>query len=438
MDIYTLTVVLFFSMFILLALGLPVGFTLGGVGLVFTLILWGPKALMTIAFAAQDNWAATLLMAAPLFLLMGSILEISGIADDIYEMFYKLMGGIRGGLGIGTIIICTIFAAIMGISGASTLTMGTIALPSMFKRGYNKHMVIGCVAAGGVLGILIPPSVIMILYAMVARESVGQLYAGGIVPGLLLATLYCLYMGIRCYFQPEMGPAIPLAERASFKEKLISLKAVIIPIALIFLALGTIYAGICTPTEAAAVGALGGFVSAAIKRRLTFEVVKKSLFQTFTITGMVMWILLGATLFSNLYRAMGAQDIVLGFVTDKLGIGPWGVIIMMQLSLFILGCLMDDYAIVLLCAPIYVPIIKALGFDTLWFAILFMVNMQMAYLTPPYGFNLFYMKSIVPPGVTMGDIYKSIVPYVGMQLTGLILCMVFPQLCVWLPRLLLK
>jgi tripartite ATP-independent transporter DctM subunit len=438
MDIYTLTVVLFFSMFILLALGLPVGFTLGGVGLVYTLFLWGPKALMTIAFAAQDNWGATLLMAAPLFLLMGCILEISGIADDIYEMFYKWMGGIRGGLGIGTIIICTIFAAIMGISGASTLTMGMIALPSMFKRGYNKHMVIGCVAAGGVLGILIPPSVIMILYAMVARESVGQLYAGGIVPGVLLATLYCLYMGIRCYFQPEMGPAIPLEERASFKEKLISLKAVIIPLALIFLALGTIYAGICTPTEAAAVGALGGFVSAAIKRRLTLEVVKKSLFQTFTITGMVMWILLGATLFSNLYRAMGAQDIVLGFVTDRLGIGRWGVLIMMQLSLFILGCLMDDYAIVLLCAPIYVPIIKALGFDTLWFAILFMVNMQMAYLTPPYGFNLFYMKSIVPRDITMADIYESIVPYVGMQLFGLILCMVFPQLCIWLPRLLMK
>jgi len=438
MDIHTLTLVLFFSMFILLALGLPVGFTLGGVGLVFTLFLWGPKALMTIAFAAQDNWGATLLMAAPLFLLMGSILEISGIADDIYEMFYKIMGGIRGGLGIGTIIICTIFAAIMGISGASTLTMGMIALPSMFKRGYNKQMVIGCVAAGGVLGILIPPSVIMILYAMVARESVGQLYAGGIVPGLLLATLYCLYMGIRCYFQPEMGPAIPVAERASFKEKLISLKAVIIPIALIFLALGTIYAGICTPTEAAGVGALGGFVSAAIYRRLTLTVVKKALFQTFTITGMVMWILLGATLFSNLYRAMGAQDLVMEFVVDRLGIGRWGVLIMMQLSLFILGCLMDDFAIVLLCAPIYVPIVKALGFDTLWFAILFMVNMQMAYLTPPYGFNLFYMKSIVPPGITMGDIYKSIVPYVGMQLTGLILCMIFPQLCVWLPRAVLK
>jgi tripartite ATP-independent transporter DctM subunit len=388
---------------------------------------------MTIAYAAFDNWSATMLMAAPLFLLMGAMLQESGIADDVYEMFYRWMGGLRGGLAIGTVIICTIFAAIMGISGASTITMGLIALPSMFKRGYNKEMVIGCIAAGGVLGILIPPSVIMIIYAMVARESVGEMFAGGVVPGLLLATFYILYIGIRCYFQPGLGPALPPEERASFKEKLVSLKAVILPICLIIVVLGSIYAGICTPTEASAIGAVGALLCAALYRKLTLTVLKKAMLQTFTLTGMVMWILLGAALFNNLYRAVGAQNLIMGLV-DSLGMSPWGVLITMQISLFVLGMLMDDFAIVMLCVPIYVPVIKALGFDTLWFAMLFMVNMQMAYLTPPYGFNLFYMKSIVPPGITMGDIYRSVIPFVALQMIGLILVMLFPPLAVWLPR----
>lgn len=433
MDITTITILLFGCMFILLATGIPVAFALGGVGLVFTYFLWGPKALMTIAYAAFDNWSATMLMAAPLFLLMGAMLQESGIADDVYEMFYRWMGGLRGGLAIGTVIICTIFAAIMGISGASTITMGLIALPSMFKRGYNKEMVIGCIAAGGVLGILIPPSVIMIIYAMVARESVGEMFAGGVVPGLLLATFYILYIGIRCYFQPGLGPALPPEERASFKEKLVSLKAVILPICLIIVVLGSIYAGICTPTEASAIGAVGALLCAALYRKLTLTVLKKAMLQTFTLTGMVMWILLGAALFNNLYRAVGAQNLIMGLV-DSLGMSPWGVLITMQISLFVLGMLMDDFAIVMLCVPIYVPVIKALGFDTLWFAMLFMVNMQMAYLTPPYGFNLFYMKSIVPPGITMGDIYRSVIPFVALQMIGLILLMIFPPLAVWLPR----
>ncbi|MEW5721903.1 MAG: TRAP transporter large permease subunit, partial [Thermodesulfobacteriota bacterium] len=368
-------------------------------------------------------------------LLMGTILQESGIADEVYEMFYRWMGGLRGGLAIGTVIICTIFAAIMGISGASTITMGLIALPSMFKRGYDKDIVIGSIAAGGVLGILIPPSVIMIIYAMVARESVGDLFAGGILPGLVLASLYIVYIGIRSYLQPHIGPALPPEERAGLKEKIISLKSVIMPVILIFLVLGTIYAGICTPTEASAVGAIGAFICAAVHKRLTLEVVKKATRYTFLLTGMVMWILLGASLFNNLYRAVGAQELIMEMVAG-MNMSPWAVLILMQVSLFVLGMLMDDFAIVMLCVPIYVPIIKALGFNTLWFAMLFMVNMQMAYLTPPYGFNLFYMKSIVPEGITMAHIYRSVIPFVGLQLLGLILVMVFPQLALWLPAML--
>jgi tripartite ATP-independent transporter DctM subunit len=432
MEIGTITILVFGTMFLTLSTGIPVSFALGGIGLIYTYFLWGPSALNIIAYAAFDNWSATILLAAPLFLLMGTVLQESGIADAIYEMFYRWMGGLRGGLAIGTVFICTIFAAIMGISGASTITMGLIALPSMFKRGYNKEIVIGSIAAGGVLGILIPPSVIMIIYAMISRESVGDMFAGGIVPGLLLAGLYILYIGIRSYFQPHIGPALPPEERASLKEKIVSLKGVVLPVLLIVVVLGSIYSGICTPTEASAIGAIGAIVCAAIHQRLTWQVLKKASTYTFMLTGMVMWILLGASIFNSLYRAVGAQTLIMDLVATT-DVSPWGVIIFMQLTLFVLGMLMDDFAIVMLCVPIYAPIVKALGFNTLWFAIVFMVNMQMAYLTPPYGFNLFYMKSIVPEGITMGDIYRSVVPFVLLQMLGLILVMAFPQIALWLP-----
>lgn len=435
MDISVLTLIIFGGMFLLLASGIPVSFALGGVGLFFTFFLWGPKALGTIAFAAFDIWSSPILMAAPLFLLMGIILQESGITDDVYEMFYRWMGPIRGGLAIGTIIICTIFAAIMGISGASTITMGLIALPSMLKRNYSKEIVIGSISAGGILGILIPPSVIMIIYSMIGRESVGEMFAGGVIPGLLLATLYILYIGLVAYLRPSMGPAIPKESRASWKEKFISLKSVILPLILIILVLGSIYAGICTPTEASAVGATGAFICAAIHKTLTLSVISKASLQTFKLTGMVMWILLGATLFNNLYRAIGAQSLIMNLVAE-LEMNRWIVLVLMQFSLFILGMLMDDFAVIMLCVPIYVPIIKALGFNSLWFAMLFMVNMQMAYLTPPYGFNLFYMKSIVPPGITMGHIYRSVIPFIGLQIIALVLIMIFPQLALWLPSLL--
>jgi tripartite ATP-independent transporter DctM subunit len=435
MDIVLTTIILFASMFLLLATGLPVAFALGGVGLLFTFFLWGPKAMGTIAFAAFDLMSSPILLAAPLFLLMGTILQESGIADDVYEMIYRWMGPVRGGLAMGTIIICTIFAAIMGISGASTITMGLIALPSMLKRHYHKNIAVGSVAAGGILGILIPPSVIMIIYSMIGRESVGDMFAAGVVPGLLLATLYILYIGARSFFQPNLGPALPRDERAKWKEKLVSLKAVVLPLILIFLVLGTIYLGICTPTEAAAVGALGAFICAAFRRRLTLELINNGCRQTFRLVGMALWILLGASQFNSLYRAVGAQTLLINLI-GELGMSPWMVLILMQVSLFLLGMLMDDFAVVMLCVPIYVPIIKILGFNSLWFAMLFMVNMQMAYLTPPYGFNLFYMKSIVPDHISMADIYRSVIPFICLQIIGLALVMIFPQLALWLPAVL--
>jgi len=363
---------------------------------------------------------------------MASVLQHSGIAEGVYDMFYKWMGGLKGGLSMGTVLICTIFAAITGVSGAATISMGLIAIPSMLKRNYNKHLAVGCVAVGGVLGIVIPPSCIMIIYGVVGHESVAALFMGGVIPGIICAAIYNTYIGMRCWQDPKLGPAVPVEERATWGEKLASLRAVVLPLVLIVTVLGSIYTGIATPTEAAAVGALGSFVCAAIHRRLTLPVFKNAIFQVLRLTSMVMWIVAGATCFSNLYTVMGARDLITSLVMS-FGMNPWLILILMQLSLFILGCMMDDYAIVMICAPIYVPIVKALGFDTLWFAILFILNMQIAYLTPPYGFNLFYLRGIVPKDITMGDLYRAVAPFIPLQILGLALVIVFPQLATWLP-----
>ncbi len=435
MSVAVLTITLFGSLFLLLATGLPIAFCLGGVAILFTFLLWGPEALRIVAYVALENWTQPLFIGGILFLLMGSVLQRSGIAEDMFRAINLWLGKIRGGLTMGVVVICTIFAAIVGVSGVATVTMGLIALPAMLQRGYDKHIALGTIAAGGALGILIPPSVIMILYCMVTGESIGDMFAGGIMPGLLLASLYIIYIGVLGQLRPHLFPRFE--ETVSWKDRFVSTKAIIIPVLLIALVLGTIYGGICTPSEAAAVGAIGCFTVAAFYRRLSWSVLREIFQETFSIGGMAAWVLLGAGLLNNLYRAMGAKTMVLDLV-GSLHVTPWLIIIGIQIIIFIFGMVMDDFAIVMLVAPIAAPIIKALGFNTLWFGILFMVNMQAAYLTPPYGFNLFYLKAIVPKGITMGDIYRSITPFVGLQLIGLATTMVIPQLALWLPSILGK
>jgi len=433
-SIEIITLIIFSTLFLLLALGVPVVFALGAVGVGFTIFLWGTPALFNMAIVIFKNMSSAVLLAIPLFLLMANLLQHSGIADTAYETAYHWMGPLRGGLAMGTVLICTVFAAMSGVSGAATVTMGLIAIPSMLKRNYNKQIAVGCVAAGGVLGIVIPPSVIMILYASFTRESVGGLFFGGIVPGVLIAMLHVTYIGIRSYLQPNLAPAIAPEDRVGWREKIVSLRAIVLPVVLIVLVLGSIWTGAATPTEAAGVGALGALLCAIIYRRVNWNMLNDSIRTTLRITCMVMWVVAAATAFNSLYVAIGARELVTDLILS-LEVNRWIILIGMQLTLFFFGCIMDDYAIVMLCAPIYVPIIITLGFDSLWFGILFILNMQMAYLTPPYGFNLFYLKGIVPKGVTMGDIYRSIVPFVVLQGTGLVLVMIFPQLALWLPSM---
>jgi len=338
---------------------------------------------------------------------------------------------------MGTVLICAVFAAMSGVSAAGTVTMGLVALPSMLRRGYHKDLALGCISAGGSLGILIPPSIIMIVFASLSGASVGKLFMGGVVPGLVICALFVAYIGIRARVQPTLGPSIPEEEKISWAQKLKLIKAVIFPVALVFLVLGTIYAGVTTPTEASAIGAFGALICAAIKGRVSWEMLKTSTLEAFKLSVMVGWIVLGAKSFSHIYAAIGAGNYILE-VISSLQMSPWLILLSMQVVLFLLGMFIDPIGIMMITLPVFLPLSQELGFDLIWFGVLFTVNMELAFITPPFGMNLFYMKGVVPPGITMGDIYRSILPFIVLELLGLILLALFPQLVLWLPNAMLR
>lgn len=438
MSIELITLVLFIALFALIFLGIPLAFALGSVSIIFTFIFLGPNSLYLLASRTSGAMFNYIMIAVPLFMFMANVLEKSGLADDLYQAFHIWMGPLRGGLAIGTVLICTAMAAMSGVSAAAVLTMGIIAVPAMLKRGYDKSMVLGSTMAGGALGQLIPPSVLMVVYGGMAGVSVGKMFMGGVFPGLILSGLFIFYIGIRCFFQKELGPALPKEERdkITWAMKFKALRAIILPVLLIVSVLGSIFQGIATPTEAAAIGAFGSVTCGLIYRRLTWDLLKNACINTLKSSCMVMWIMIGSLLFVSFYFGVGGADFVKEtFVGLK--INRWAIIFGMQLTIFFLGCLMDPAGIVLLCTPLYIPIINALGFDPLWFGVLFIVNLEMSYLTPPFGYNLFYMKSIAPEGVNMADIYRSVFPFVCLQATGLALCMIFPQLILWLPSIMI-
>jgi len=437
-SIELLTLALVLCILFIFVLGLPVAFSLSSVAMIFAMLLRGPAALGTVVYASWGSMTSFVLVAIPLFILLGNILQHSGIADAAYDMVHKWMGPIRGGLAMGTVLICTAMAAMVGVIGAGIVTMGVIALPAMVERKYDRKLAMGSIMAGGSLGALIPPSVPMILFANRTVQSVGRLFAGGIIPGLILSFLYCTYIGVRGYLQPDMAPALPPEERVSWREKFAALRGSILPIFIIVAILGSIFTGAATPTEAAAIGVLGTLISALIYRKFSWTMLKNAAYDTMRLFGMVFWILLGAACFTRFYMSMGAVDLVQGMIV-ALGLSPWTVLIIMQLTLMAMGTFLEDYAIVLIAAPIYTPIVAALGFNPLWFGILFMINMQIAVLTPPYGFALFYMKGVVArKGIPMSEVWRAILPFIPLQIIGLALVMIFPQLALWLPSLFFK
>lgn len=433
MSIEIITLLYFLCLFFALFLGLPVALGLGGTAVIFAAI-FEPRSLLTIPSAFYYTPWNNVLVTVPLFLFMGSLIRFSGIAEAAYDAVYKLIGHIAGGLAMGTVKVCTIFAAITGITPPATITMGQIAYPSMIKYGYSKDIAIGSIAAGGALGALIPPSVPFIFYGLLAKVSIGGLFLGGILPGLMLAFFYITYIGVRCRFQPHLGPALPEEEKFTSEEKLHAMANIWPFLLLIVLVLGAIWGGIATPSEAAAFGATGAFVINLIYGKLTWAVLKDSLATTVKLSGMGLWILIASNIYLNVFNSLGMQELVTSLVLSMPG-GDIGILVMMMFIILLLGMVMDDWAIIMLCTPLFIPIIDTLGIDKLWFGVLFIVNIQIAYLTPPFGFVLFWLKSVMPPDVTMGDLYRSVGPFIVLQVIGLLLIFFFPSIATWLPQL---
>lgn len=433
MSIEALTLLFFGSLLLFIFLGVPLAFVLGGVSVVFLYFTWGFDSFYMVVSQIWGTMNSFTLVAIPLFVFMAMILERTGVAKDLFRTMHLWFGGIRGGLAIGTLIICAIFAAMVGISGAAVVAMGTIALPAMLARGYDKNMALGVINTGGGWGILIPPSILMILYALISGVSVGKMFAAGVGPGLMLILLTATYILVKSHLRPDLAPALPPEERGTLKEKILALRSIALPIIIVVMVLGSIIGGITTPTEAAAMGVLGALISALVYRKLTFGLITEASLRTFKLTGMIMWILFSAHAFSAAYQSMGAQALIEGFMMMIPG-GDWGIIIAMMFILFLLGMVLDPVGIMLITLPVFLPIVNAMGFDPVWFGLLFVLMMEIAYMTPPFGFNLFYLKGIVPPGITMKDIYRSVTPFVIIELIGLGLLMIFPQIVLYLPE----
>lgn len=435
MDQTTIAILIFGSLCLLLIMGIPISFALASVATVGLFFVVGEKGLYLIYNTAYAEASNFLLLAIPLFILMANFLKYSGIGDNLYGVVYKWMGPLPGGLAMGTVVICALFAAMAGISSVATISMGLIALPSMLKRGYDKDLAIGTISAGGALGILIPPSIIMILYGAVADVSIGGLFIGGIIPGVMLSIMYIIYILTVTFLNKELAP--PIKERYGLVEKLRSLRGVALPVLLALLVLGVIYGGVCTPTEASAVGAFGALICSLVHRQMTWQRLKEVLLDTIRLNAMIFWIIIGAISFSHLLVYAEIQKLIEESILS-LNLSPFMILILMQVVFFILGMFLDPAGIIMITTPIFVPIIKKLGFDPLWFGILFVVNMEMAYLTPPFGFNLFIMRSIVPPGIYMSDIYRSIIPFVVIQALCLVILMIFPEIATYLPLKMLR
>ncbi len=442
-EIGLLTLIMFGSLLVLLMAGLPLAFVTGGLACVFLYILGDARTLNIVPSRIFPLMTDYQLSAIPLFIFMAAMLERAGIIKNMFDVIYKLLGALRGGLASATVIASTILAAMVGVIGAAVVTMGIIALPAMLKRQYDTKIAMGAIMAGGTLGILIPPSILAIIYAVVAEQSVGELFIGAVIPGLILSGLYILYITIRCYIDPTLGPPIAVEERINFTEKIQITKTMIAPIILIMVVFGVLFSGAATPVEAAGIGTFGAIIVAALHRQLDWPTVKEACTTTLKASSMVIWIMFGATIFVGLYVIEGGQT----FVTDAMigtGLGPWGILIFMQILLVVLGMFLDWVGILLLCVPIFVPIIKTLGAAAfglsepddlvLWFGVLYLVNMQMSFLSPPFGYALFYLRGVAPDSIPMSDIFKASLPFLLLQIVGLSLCMIFPSLITWLPE----
>ena len=427
---------LFSSMMLMLLTGQRVFAAIGAVAAIAALALWGDGGGEMAFAAAMKLMKWYPLLTLPMFIYMGFMLAESGIADDLYRMFHVWFGPVRGGLAIGTIGLMVVVSAMNGLSVAGMAIGGAIALPELLRRGYDKVMVTGVVQAGSSLGILVPPSVVLVLYGMIARQPVGQLWLAGVLPGLLMAALFVIYIAVRCRLQPALGPVLPKTERnVPLAEKVRLLRAGVLPLAIFLCMTGLFLLGVTSLVESSAVGALSATAAALLKRRLGRAVMEETLRKTLGVSCMFMWIILAALCFGAVFDGLGAVRALESLFLENLGLGPWQVLVLMQLSFLLMGAFLDDTAMLVIVAPLYVPLVNALGFDLVWYGVLYTITCQIAYMTPPFGYNLFLMRAMAPPEVTLADIYRSIGPFVLLMAVGLALVMMFPQLALWLPTL---
>ncbi|MDP3959753.1 MAG: TRAP transporter large permease subunit [Pseudorhodobacter sp.] len=431
-----IALLMFSTMMLLMATGQRVFGVIGFVSVVAALGLWGTGG-ETLGFSAAMKlmkWYP--LLTLPMFVFMGYVMSESRLADDLYRMFHVWFGPVPGGLAIGTILLMVLISAMNGLSVAGMAIGSTIALPELLRRNYSKVMITGVIQAGSSLGILIPPSVVLVLYALIARQPVGQLWLAGIFPGLMMAGLFVAYIWIRCKISPGIGPALSLEERAQIphSEKIRLLWAGALPLVIFAVMMVPFVKGYTSLVESSVIGAITTVVAAIWKRRLSWAVFETSTRLTLAISCMFMWIILAALSFGAVFDGLGAVKAIEGLFIDKLAMGPWQILIMMQLSYIIMGTFLDDTAMLVIVAPLYVPLVGALGFDLIWYGVLYTITCQIAYMTPPFGYNLFLMRAMAPPEITIIDIYRSIVPFVLVMTFALAIVIIFPQIALWLPN----
>ncbi|WP_107852837.1 TRAP transporter large permease [Oceanimonas marisflavi] len=434
MSIELITGLLLVGVLVSFIMGAQVGLALGGVAMLLGYATWGEGIFNIVPTTIESTLFSFVLLAIPLYIYMGQLLTRSGIGDAMFKASQLVIGRIRGSLAISVIGVCSMIGAMVGIIGAGIMTSGSIALRPMLERGYDKKLALGVIMAGGGLGILIPPSIPMILFSSTTQNSVGKMFIGAMVPALISITVLMLYVVISCKLNPErapMGHALDVPKNR--REKLITLRDGFMALGLIVLVLGSIISGIATPTESGAIGVVGALLLAMLYKRFKLNMMKRSGAETALLVSVAIWIVLGASVFSNFHLLMGVQGMVADFAAG-LDLPPIVIIIMMQVVMLLLGFIIDEMIIVLICAPLFTPIAVSLGYDPIWFGILMILNIEIAVQTPPYGFALFYLKGIAPPGVTMMDIYKSILPFVALKLGVLILCMLVPEIVTWLPN----
>lgn len=442
MSVEVLTILMFLILMASIAMGHPLAVTLAAVATIFGLIDNGFNIQALMGLFANNAWGIFLnytLVAIPLFIFMAQILDRSKVSEGLFDALYNVLGGLRGGLGMAVIVVSTVFAATTGIVGASVVAMGLMAGPALLRRGYDKALSAGIICSSGTLGILIPPSIMLVVYGGLTGQketSVGNLFAAAIMPGILLSGMYLLYVGVRCYLNPKLGPPIPAEDRTAtpMQKFTMTMKNFVPPFGLILTVMGTILAGVATPTEAAALGCVGALILALVSRKLNWDVITQACISTARTTAMIMALFLGGKFFSVVFLSMGGGDVVADVLLG-MDVSPYVVFAIMMAVVFFMGMFIDWAAILLVVVPIFTPIAMDLEFNPLWFAMMICINLQTSFLTPPFGYSLFYFKGVAPPEYTMGDVYRGIIPFVMIQVIALASLVIFPQIITYLPSI---